>query len=226
VSPTTQPLIVDAERFSFNLLKLADEPIPDKAKQLELSSFPYMRSVFPSEMMMPLQDLLTGTLPSHADTDKERMKAHNPFPMNPVTIKSLDPTIDVMSSLVKPKKLVFIGTDGKKYPFLCKPKDDLRKDARLMDFNAMINKLLKSASESRRRQLCEYCTVSRVDIGTAGCDETDDVDIRTYAVMPLNELCGLIEWVSNTLPLKVILEDQYKRKSGKKLYVSLLPHTR
>lgn len=39
--------------------------------------------------------------------------------------------------------------------------------------------------------------------------------------MPLNELCGLIEWVSNTLPLKVILEDQYKRKDNKKLYVSL-----
>lgn len=38
--------------------------------------------------------------------------------------------------------------------------------------------------------------------------------------MPLNELCGLIEWVSNTLPLKVILEDHYKRRNGKKLYVS------
>jgi len=60
-----------------------------------------------------------------------------------------------MPSLQRPKKLVFQGSDGKKYPFLCKPHDDLRKDARLMDFNAMINKLLKSASESRRRQLCE-----------------------------------------------------------------------
>jgi serine/threonine-protein kinase ATR len=63
--------------------------------------------------------------------------------------------VDIMPSLQRPKKLVFQGSDGKKYPFLCKPHDDLRKDARLMDFNAMINKLLKSASESRRRQLCE-----------------------------------------------------------------------
>jgi serine/threonine-protein kinase ATR len=60
-----------------------------------------------------------------------------------------------MQSLIKPKKLVFTTTDGKRYPFLCKPHDDLRKDARLMDFNSMINKLLKSASESRRRQLCK-----------------------------------------------------------------------
>lgn len=120
-----------------------------------------MRPVFPSEMMMPLQDLLTGTLPSNADTapghNGQRHLPHNPFPLQQVKIHALDKTIDVMSSLVKPKKLVFIGTDGKRYPFLCKPKDDLRKDARLMDFNAIINKLLKSASESRRRQLRESC---------------------------------------------------------------------
>lgn len=63
--------------------------------------------------------------------------------------------MDIMPSLQRPKKLVFIGSDGKAYPFLCKPHDDLRKDARVMDLNSMINKLLKSASESRRRQLCE-----------------------------------------------------------------------
>jgi len=63
--------------------------------------------------------------------------------------------VEVMPSLQKPKKIVFRGSDGKMYPMLCKPHDDLRKDARLMDFNSMINKLLKSASESRRRQLCQ-----------------------------------------------------------------------
>lgn len=37
--------------------------------------------------------------------------------------------------------------------------------------------------------------------------------------MPLNEECGLIEWVSNVLPLKHILEKGYMR-NGKKLFVS------
>lgn len=118
-----------------------------------------------------------------------------------------------MPSLQKPKKIVFRGTDGKMYPMLCKPHDDLRKDARLMDFNSMINKLLKSASESRRRQLCE---------STCREDEKDHnlmADIRTYAVMPLNEECGLLEWVSNTNALKRILEKEYARQ-GKKIYVS------
>lgn len=58
-----------------------------------------------------------------------------------------------MRSLARPRKLTIQGSDGQIYMFLGKPRDDLRKDARLMDFNAIINKLLKSNSESRRRQL-------------------------------------------------------------------------
>lgn len=62
--------------------------------------------------------------------------------------------IEVMKSLARPKKLALRGSDGQIYMFLGKPKDDLRKDARLMDFNMIINKLLKANTESRRRQLC------------------------------------------------------------------------
>ena len=35
-----------------------------------------------------------------------------------------------MQSLQRPKKLTFVGSDGQEYPFLAKPKDDLRKDYR------------------------------------------------------------------------------------------------
>ncbi|EGF98606.1 uncharacterized protein MELLADRAFT_40780, partial [Melampsora larici-populina 98AG31] len=87
--------------------------------------------------------------------------------------------IIIMTSLQKPRKILIRGSDGKDYPFLCKPKDDLRKDARLMEFNLKINKLLKKDSESRKRNL----------------------HIRTYAVVVLNEECGLLEWVPHTLPL-------------------------
>lgn len=66
--------------------------------------------------------------------------------------------IQIMPTLAKPRKITVRGDDGLLYSFLCKPKDDLRKDARLMDFNSMINKLLKTNSESRRRQLRSYRT--------------------------------------------------------------------
>lgn len=64
--------------------------------------------------------------------------------------------VEVMHSLAKPRKITIRGSNGQVYMFLGKPKDDLRKDARLMDFNAIINKLLKAHSESRRRQLRKF----------------------------------------------------------------------
>ena len=51
----------------------------------------------------------------------------------------------------------------------------------------MINKLLQSSSESRRRRLY----------------------IRTYAVLILNEECSLIEWVPNTVAFRQILAKHY-----------------
>ncbi|WWD19107.1 hypothetical protein CI109_103565 [Kwoniella shandongensis] len=181
-------MVKDANVLSSALLKFTDDQVEDKRKEFSLKDrFPYLS---PSElkrtrMILPLQDALTCSLP----TTSETIKSHNPFPTAPVEIAG--------GFTFLPKKLVFIGTDGKNYPFLCKPHDDLRKDARLMDLNSMINKLLKSASESRRRQLY----------------------IRTYAVMPLNEECGLLEWVTNTYALKSILEKGYARY-GKKIYNS------
>jgi serine/threonine-protein kinase ATR len=59
-----------------------------------------------------------------------------------------------MNSMQKPRKITVRGTDGVRYPFLVKPKDDLRKDARLMEFNSIINKLLRKNADSSRRQLC------------------------------------------------------------------------
>lgn len=71
-------------------------------------------------------------------------------------------------------QVVFLGSDGVARPFLCKPKDGLRKDARVMEFNAVINRLLSKVPESRRRR---------------------KLYIRTLAVVPLTEDCGLVEWV-------------------------------
>lgn len=62
-----------------------------------------------------------------------------------------------MSSLQKPRKITVRGDNGQSYSFLCKPKDDLRKDARLMEFNSMIIKLLKKDSDARSRKLGKKC---------------------------------------------------------------------
>jgi serine/threonine-protein kinase ATR len=113
---------------------------------------------------------MTVTLPS--DGDKCDLD-YNPFPHNLATIAGFEDKISILPSLQKPRKVTIKGNDGNPYVFLCKPKDDLRKDCRMMEFNSLINKLLKKEPESRQRQL----------------------RIRTYAVVPLNDECGLLEWV-------------------------------
>lgn len=84
----------------------------------------------------------------------------------------------------------FVGSDGKSYIIMLKPRDDLRKDYRLMEFNGVVNRFLQDCAETRRRRLY----------------------IRTYSVLPLNEECGLIEWVPNLLGLRPILVNIYKQK--------------
>lgn len=100
-----------------------------------------------------------------------------------------------MPSLQRPRRITLIGSNGKKYMHMLKPKDDLRKDFRLMEFNAIVNQYLHHDSQSRQRRL----------------------HIRTYAVIPLNEECGIIEWVPNLIAFRTIIINLHKQK---KIYVA------
>lgn len=73
---------------------------------------------------------------------------------------------------------------------MLKPKDDLRKDFRLMEFNDIVNQMLSKEPNSRERRL----------------------NIRLYSVAPLNEECGLIEWIPNLVGLRPVLMNLYKQK--------------
>ena len=46
-----------------------------------------------------------------------------------------------------------VGSDGKMYRFLAKPKDDLRKDNRMMEVASILNGLFAKDPASRRRNL-------------------------------------------------------------------------
>lgn len=59
----------------------------------------------------------------------------------------------ILHSLQRPRKILFRGSDGKLYDILCKPKDDLRRDSRLMEFNNIVNMYLHRDPESRARRL-------------------------------------------------------------------------
>ncbi|PIO67999.1 hypothetical protein TELCIR_10233, partial [Teladorsagia circumcincta] len=52
-----------------------------------------------------------------------------------VFIASVDPDYLVLKSLLRPKRIALRGGDGRRYLIMCKPNDELRKDARFMDVN-------------------------------------------------------------------------------------------
>lgn len=90
--------------------------------------------------------------------------------------------------------MTLLGTDGQTYPFLCKREHhgDLRKDARMMEINAMVNQLLaKHARDGHQQRL----------------------RLRTYAVTCLNEESGLLEWVQDTSALRHVISSVVKTTS-------------
>ncbi len=108
-----------------------------------------------------------------------------------VFISGIDDVVEVMSSLVRPKKITIRASNGKNYGLLCKPKDDLRKDSKVMEVNNVVNWYLSQNPDSSQRCL----------------------HVRTYSVVPLNEECGLLEWVPNLSPFRHILSTLYKEKN-------------
>jgi serine/threonine-protein kinase ATR len=149
----------------------------------------------PCPLVVPVESSLTCTLPAVS----EFVKRHSAFSRDVVTIDSFQDDVLVLSSLAKPRRLTARGSDGKNYMLLIKPKDDLRTDQRLMEFNGMINRSLKRDAESSKRQLY----------------------IRTYAVVPLNEECGIIEWVPGLKTMRDILLNLYSIRKIYPDYMSL-----
>lgn len=102
-----------------------------------------------SKIILPTTSNMLVSLPSQ-EVDRQLHKA---FPAQPPYIVKVTDTVHVMQSLVRPKKITFLCSDGKTYSFLCKPKDDLRRDCRVMDFNDLLNVLFMKDPECRKRDL-------------------------------------------------------------------------
>eukprot|EP00850_Spirogloea_muscicola_P009313 SM000052S17705 [mRNA] locus=s52:211237:225088:+ [translate_table: standard] len=156
--------------FIEQMIRLCFHAGQPKQKVMSISSdFGQLKRMMPLDVVLPLQRALTVAMPPDGLTDR----GFNAFPVGEhATIFGICEDVEILQSLQRPKKVVLLGSDGREHPFLCKPKDDLRKDARMMEFTTMINRLLSKNSASRRRNL----------------------HIRTFAVLPLTEDCGMIEW--------------------------------
>ena len=184
-------LMAHGQRLSDQLLRVCEGGIEGKASHISLSrDLGFNLKSAPCRLAIPLEQALTASLPTV--TENVNMKYHRAFNTRDyIHISSFLDDATVLNSLQKPRKICIRGSDGHVYALLCKPKDDLRKDQRLMEFNAMINRALKKDADSSKRRLY----------------------IKTYAVTPLNEECGLIEWIDNLRTLRDILLGIYKQKN-------------
>ena len=184
-------LITQGQKLSSQLLHVCEGEIHGKPSKISLAKdLNFNHKTASSRLAIPLEMALTASLPTISDG--HNMKSHKAFAMKDYVYIStfLDEAL-VLNSLQRPRKISVRGSDGRIYALLCKPKDDLRKDQRLMEFNAMINRALKKDADSSKRRLY----------------------IKTYAVTPLNEECGLIEWIDKLKTLREILLASYKQKN-------------
>lgn len=105
------------------------------------------------------------------------------------TIASFSEQLAILPTKTKPKKLVMLGSDGEKYTYLLKGREDLRLDARIMQLLEAVNNILHSSSETKGHAL----------------------GIRYYSVTPISGCAGLIQWVDNVISIYSVFKSWQQR---------------
>ncbi|KAJ1410449.1 Serine/threonine-protein kinase SMG1 [Sesbania bispinosa] len=105
-----------------------------------------------------------------------------------VTIASFHDQVTILSTKTKPKKLGILGSDGQKYTYLLKGREDLRLDARIMQLLQAINGFLHSSSTC-----------------------SNSLGIRYYSVTPISGRAGLIQWVDNVVSIYSVFKSWQTR---------------
>lgn len=105
-------------------------------------------------------------------------------------IAAFAPSVDVIASKQRPRKMSMYGSDGKHYMFLLKGKEDLRQDERVMQLFGLINICLDNETATTARGL----------------------HICRYSVLPISNNSGVIGWVQNCDTLNQLVKEYRKTK--------------
>lgn len=110
-----------------------------------------------------------------------------------VFINSVDDTVVILPTKTKPKKLIFHGSDGKRYAYLFKGLEDLHLDERIMQFLSIANLMMTNSTDCNGN-----VTTYRA---------------RHYPVIPLGPRSGLISWVDNVIPVFSLYKKWQQREA-------------
>ena len=108
-------------------------------------------------------------------------------------VASVENLIIVLPTKTKPKKFVFVGTDGRRYAYLFKGMEDLHLDQRIMQILSLANVLLRSSDGKRN---------------------SSGYRARHYGVIPLGPRSGLIQWVEGVTPLFALYKRWLQRQAA------------
>jgi FKBP12-rapamycin complex-associated protein len=117
-----------------------------------------------------------------------------------VFIHSFLSSIEIVSSKQRPRAMQIVGSDGRSYKYLLKANEDLKQDERVMQLFGLINTVITDSVASRRR--------SGVFPTTPGIETLEDVHLKRYAVVPLSQNAGLIEWVDECDTLHALIKSR------------------
>jgi len=117
------------------------------------------------------------------------------FESDIVYIASFCSKIRIICSKQRPRRVQMHGSNGKTYDFLLKGNEDLRQDERVMQLCRLINCLLAKADSKFE------------SLGSASML----LQVARYAVMPLSNKSGLIEWVSDCCTMHSLIVEHRHR---------------
>jgi PI-3-kinase-related kinase SMG-1 len=92
-----------------------------------------------------------------------------------ITIASFLEQVAILSTKTKPKKLVILGSDGQKYTYLFKGRENLRLDSRIMQ------------------------QATKGFLHSSPSTHSHSLGIRYYSLTPISGRAGLIQWVDNII---------------------------
>ncbi|EGW32181.1 cell cycle checkpoint protein [Spathaspora passalidarum NRRL Y-27907] len=179
--------IQDANELFSGLIKLAQFKISKSVRTRKMSlsrdfKISYLNDTYQG-LVIPVGSNLEIRLPN------ENTKRFTAFPKaNTVTFNGCEDLVNIFHSLQMPRQITIRGSDSNSYKLMVKS-DDTRKDAKVVEFTTMVNRILLSSNEARKRRL----------------------SIPNYCVIPLAENIGVIEFVNDVQTIKAVYHEQMKR---------------
>jgi serine/threonine-protein kinase ATR len=217
VSQEAMAALIRESGSLFNFLKELAKHSSDKKNVTSIAIKPWQGDVDLEQFIPPVQAALSMS-PSRAVKGSSKEYFPRVFPR----MRAFSSKVAVMSSKAKPKKIIayavpgswkhgngrsrgskdqdVLDTDIGEIHFLVKQEatGDLRKDARVQDFNNVINRLMDSSNHSTSS------LISR----------SRRLRLRTFAVTCLSEDTGILEWVPDTDSLRNLISKSYNPQTA------------